>query len=1084
MSRGYLRYPHVHGDDVVFVADDDLWLASIDGGRASRITSEGHPPRSPRFSPGGDRVAYVSDSGGGFDLRVVDLDGDRRRLTWIGARRMLVSGWLDEEHILLASDHLDGNRQLTSLFSVSLDGDLERLPWGPAMSAGIHPDGRVVVASPNFRGPEGWKRYRGGMAVRLWVSDQQRTNWQRLLPNQTASLHSPAWVGNRIVFTSDLGAELPGRPGEQAQVWSVRGDGADLRCHTTHTFADGYVRDAATDGRSVVYHARGRLYRLDSLRAKAQPLEVGVGVFEPAPVWLAPTERLEAIVPDKGGDGSLLEWRGQAWYLTHRGGPARALSDLPGVRIREPKVLGSSGKAVWASDAEGDDCLEIMPLDGDGDPRRIAQGRLGRVLALAANAEGTKIAVAGHDGNVWSVDVARASVKKVGRSANGEASGLTFSPDGRYLVWREAVGNEGMLGRLVGYDLTNEQSFTLTKGQFNDFDPAFSHDGKYLYFLSSRTIDPTYDEIGFDLAFTNTIRPHVIPLRAEDTAPFGPSSDGWNISEEDDKDDKDDKRDKHEKDGKDGKEPAEGEEGNRPDPIVFDLDGVAGRMVPLPVPSGRYSGLQVTKNGVLWRRHSHQTGEIGSGRLPGDEQKDCIEFYDLGKRKLTTIVEACDSAAVSGDGLQLVVRNGDDVWVQSAEAKAEEDESRIPVDLTRLRKSVLPRDEWRQMFDENARLMRDHFWRDDMDGIDWAAVVAAYRPLVEEIATHDDLIDLLWETVGELNTSHAYVIPEAGGDPAERIGWLGAEFGRNAKGEVVIARILEGESSDPSARSPLQAAGVAARVGDVILAIDGHSTAEVPDIGVLLQGATDKVVELTLVRGRMKRRVAVVPVAGESSLRYHEWVARQVAYVERKSGGRIGYVHVPDMAAHGWAEFHRLIGQATRSEGVIVDVRFNGGGHTSELIIERLMRRVIGWGFGRHFDEALPYPSQGMRGPVVLVTNPYAGSDGDIVTAAVQNLGLGPVIGERSWGGTVGIDGRFDLVDGTAVTQPRYAHAFAAQGFGLENHGTDPDIVVPMGPADWESDDDVQLDRAIEEILVRLAEKPAAMPPSFDPPRV
>ena len=1069
MSRGYLRYPHVHGDDVVFVADDDLWLASIDGGRASRLTSDGNPPRSPKFSPSGDKVAYVSDAGGGFDLQVIDLDGGRRRLTWVGARRMLVSGWLDDEHVLLASDHQDGNRALTSLFSVSLDGDLERLPWGPAMAASVHPDGRVVVASPNFRGPEGWKRYRGGMAVRLWVSDQQRRNWRRLLPDQAASLHAPAWVGDRIIFTSDLGAKLPGRPGEQAQVWSVRGDGADLRCHTTHTFSDGYVRDATTDGRSIVYHARGRLHRLDSLRAKAQVLEVSVGVFEPAPVRLSPTDRLESIVPDRGGDGSILDWRGQAWYLTHRGGPARALSDLPGVRIREPRVLGSSGKAIWASDAEGDDCLEIMPLDGDGDPRRIAQGRIGRVLALASNADGSKVAVASHDGNVWTIDVARASVKKVGRSANGEATGLTFSPDGRYLVWREAVANEGMLGRLVGYDLTDDKAFMLTKGQFNDFDPAFSLDGKHLYFLSSRTIDPTYDEIGFDLAFTNTIRPHVIPLRAEDTAPFGPSADGWNISEEDEKDPKE--------------ASPEGED-RKPEPIVFDLEDAADRMVPLPVPSGRYSALQVTKNGVLWRRHSAHAGEIGAGLLPGDERKDQIEYFDLAKRKLAVIVEACDSAAVSGDGLQLVVRNADEVWVQSAEAKAEEDDAKVLVDLGRLRRSVLPRDEWRQMFDENARLMRDHYWRDDMDGVDWAGVVAAYRPLVETIATHDDLVDLLWETVGELNTSHAYIMPEPQGDPAERIGWLGAEFTRNAKGEVVIARILRGESSDPSARSPLRAAGVAARRGDVILAIDGRSTAEVADVGVLLQGAIDKVVELTMVRGRMKRRVAVIPTAGEASLRYHEWVAQQVEYVARRSKGRIGYVHVPDMAAHGWAEFHRLIGQATRCEGVIVDVRFNGGGHTSELIIERLMRRVIGWGFGRHFDEPLPYPGQGMRGPVVFVTNPYAGSDGDIVTGAAQNLGLGPVIGERSWGGTVGIDGRFELVDGTVVTQPRYAHCFDKQGFGLENHGTDPDIVVAMGPSEWESDDDCQLDRAIDEILARLAQTPAATPPSFDPPRV
>lgn len=1065
MTSGYLRYPHVHGQQLVFIADDDLWLGELSGGRAHRLTSHQAPARSPRFSPSGTRVAYVSSVHGGWDLHVVDLDGGEHRLTWLGSRRMQVAGWLDDEHVVIASNHAEPNPVLTSLYSVAFDGQMQRLPWGPAMAAAIHSDGRTVVASPNFRGPEGWKRYRGGMANRLWISDGGRHHWTRLLGEQTASLSAPFWFEDRICFTSDLGA-AEGRMGEQAQLWSANPDGSDLTQHTSHSFDDGYVRDATTDGVTIVYHARGRLHALDSLSAEPRQLEIDVALGDPIALDLVPPERLEAVAPDHGGDGSVVDWRGTAWYLTHRGGPARALSALPGVRIREPIMLGASGKAAWATDAEGDDCIEIASVDADGDPRRIAHDQVGRVLMLASNAEGTMVGVVSHDGAIRTVDLAKGTVTQVGDSANGEATGLVFSPDGRYLVWREAVAEEGMLGRLVGHDTQSGEGFVLTRGQFNDFSPAFSADGKYLYFLSSRTIDPSYDELAFDLHFTHTVRPWVIPLRAEDQAPFGPSADGWNISEETEPK-KEEGKDKTEED--------------KSELVVFDVDGAEERMVPLPVSSGRYVDLRTTANGVLWRQPAPYTGVLGAGKAGAEDHKDTIEYYDLGKRKLTTVVEGCDGAAVSGDGKQLVVRSGEEVWVQSAEAKPEDDD-KVGVDLGRLRRRINPRDEWRQMFDENTRLMRDHFWREDMDGSAWLDIARAYRPLVERLATHDDLVDLLWETVGELNTSHAYVIPPEGTNQPGR-GWLGAEFGRNNKGEVTIRRILQGESSDPDARSPLRAAGVAAKEGDVITAVDGQSTMQVPDIGMLLQGAADKVVELSLVRGRMKRRVAVVPVASEAGLRYHEWVARCAAYVDEQSGGRVGYVHVPDMTATGWAEFHRLIGLATRKEAVVADVRFNSGGHTSELIIERLARRVLGWSLGRHYEDPMPYPHQGIRGPLVFVTNPYAGSDGDIVTAVAQNLGLGPVVGERSWGGTVGIDGRFQLVDGTDVTQPRYGSYFHQQGWGLENWGTEPDIEVPEGPSEWESEADVQLDRAISEALRRLAEDPAAQPPALDAPR-
>jgi len=359
---------------------------------------------------------------------------------------------------------------------------------------------------------------------------------------------------------------------------------------------------------------------------------------------------------------------------------------------------------------------------------------------------------------------------------------------------------------------------------------------------------------------------------------------------------------------------------------------------------------------------------------------------------------------------------------------------------------------------------------------------------VPTLACHDDLVDLLWETVGELNTSHAYVQPaRQPGDEGRRLGLLGAEFSPADDGWR-IDRILAGESSDPDARSPLRAAGVGARVGDRVTAVNGRPVDTQFGPVAALVGAAERPTEITLRSPggapADDRRVVVVPVKSEDALRYQAWVAGRTRYVDEASGGRLGYLHIPDMVSSGWAQFHRAVDIATRAEGLIVDVRYNRGGHTSQLVVERLARKVVGWTTSRHHALQTDYPSQSARGPVIFVTNEFAGSDGDIVNAAAQALGLGPVIGVRTWGGGVGIDGRFRLVDGTGITQPRYAFWLEGYGWRVENYGIDPDIEVAMTPADWHSDADVQLDRAIAEALERLAARPAATPPAMPAPRV
>ncbi len=382
------------------------------------------------------------------------------------------------------------------------------------------------------------------------------------------------------------------------------------------------------------------------------------------------------------------------------------------------------------------------------------------------------------------------------------------------------------------------------------------------------------------------------------------------------------------------------------------------------------------------------------------------------------------------------------------------------------------------MFDENGRLMRDNFWRADLGGFDWAGALARYRPLVERLGSHDDLVDLLWETVGELGTSHAYVVPPGrGADAARRQGLLGADLARD--GELWrVARILPGESSDPRARSPLAAPGAAVKPGDALLAVNGRPVDPVTGPAPLLAGTAGQPVELT-VRGAdgATRYPVVVPLADEEALRYHDWVAGRRAAVRELAGGRLGYLHVPDMMSAGWAQLHRDLRVEMAKEGVLVDLRENRGGHTSQLIVERLARRPLGWQRARDVATPEVYPADAARGPVVALADEFSGSDGDIVNAAIQALGIGPVVGVRTWGGVIGIDSRYSLVDGTAVTQPKYAAWLEGYGWGVENHGVDPDVEVPRAPHHWAAGQDPQLAEAVRIALERLAADPARTAP-------
>jgi tricorn protease len=1092
-DRAYLRFPSIHGDRVSFVAEDDVWLAPLDGGRAWRITADAAPVSWTRLSPDGTRIAFASCRDGLPEVTVVDVDGGpSRRLTYWGDEMTRVLGWTGDGRVLASSAVGEPFRNHTWGYAVPVDGGVaERLPYGPITGLAAGPDGATVLGvDQSRRGAASWKRYRGGQAGALWIDRDGGGEFVRLLPDLCGQMEDPAWIGDRVALLSDHEG--------WGNVYSCRPDGSDLRRHSDH--GDVYARAASGDGARLVYQCRGDVWLVEDLAAGAEPrrLEIRLGGPRSArvPRPIDAGEKVGDLAPDRTGRGSAVEVRGTVHWLPHRDGPSRALADTPGVRARLPRVIGggpeadgrSEGRAegthgddttraqpqpvqvAWVTDAEGDDALEVIRLDS-GERRRLAAGDLGRVLELVAAPDGSALAVATHDGRVLVVDVGSGAVRRIDASTHGDSTGLAFSPDSRWLAWSHAGPLPLRQIRIARLDLADAegggspQVLEASRLRFIDTEPVFTPDGRHLAFLSARTFNPVYDEHVFDMAFSTAIRPHLLPLAAETPSPLEPELEGREVPA------------------------AEGGAAPSAPPEVrvdVDVEGLDQRAVPLPVPPGRYTDLQATRDGLIWLDRP-LTGVLGHDQ-PGPERapRPALRLYLLNQRRLVTLADEVDAVRVTGDGRRLVLRDRDEVFVQPADRRIEGErerqeqgqEARITVDLGRLRVVEDPAAQWRQMFEESGRLMRDHFWIPDFAGVDWEGVLAAYRPLLDRVGSRDDLSEVIWEVIGELGASHAYEMPPAlPAQAARRLGHLGADLAPD-DGGWRIERIVPGEPSAPPARSPLLAPGVAVRPGDVVVSVDGRPVDPVTGPGPLLVGAAGIPVALGVrPAGEAALRTVVVrPLPDERPLRYYAWVADRRAAVHAASGGRVGYLHLPDMMAEGWAQLHRDLHLEVARDAMIVDVRNNRGGHVSELVLEKLARAVRGWAIVRHASPEV-YPSNAVRGPLVAVTNQWAGSDGDIVTAMFQRMGLGPVVGVRTWGGVIGIDMRYRLVDGTFVTQPRYSFWFDGPGWGVENYGVDPDIEVPFPPQAWAAGEDPQLDAAVQLALARLETTPPIPPP-------
>ncbi|MEV8568219.1 S41 family peptidase [Streptomyces sp. NPDC051322] len=1076
----YLRFPHLHGDLLCFATEDDLWVAPLVPAdrrpdRAWRITVDRTRVGHPRFSPDGRHLAYTSWRSLDPEIHLAPVDGGpSRRLTHWGALDTRVCGWTPEGDILAVASHSQPFAHFSWAYTVATDGSPgAKLPWGPVSDIAVGDVAgqrrTLLLTGKPPHEPAAWKRYRGGATGRLWL------HGDRLLADIDGHLESPMLVNGRVAFLSDHEGI--------GNLYSCLPDGTDLRRHTDHDAY--YARNASSDGHRVIYQCAGDLWLADDLSRGAEPRKLEVRIGGPRAgrrSYQVPAARhVDSLSVDETGRASAVVVRGSLYWLTHRDGPARAITTTPGVRVRLPEMLGSSERVAYVTDAGGEDAIEIayMPrASGDRLPRRLAAGELGRVHELISDPEGERLAVASHDGRLLLITVPDdedtdaiadsdgdrgGEVTELIRSINGPVRDLAFSPDGTWLTWSHpGIGRS--LRQIKIAKIAGAMAPTIvdvTNGRFEDENPVFTSDGRYLAFLSWRGFDPVYDVHTGDLSFPLGCRPYLVPLSSATPSPFALSPDGRPAAG--------------------GLDPV----GDMSDSgkVLVETEGLESRVTPFPVPASKYSALcPVSDGGLVWLRWpiSGALGETFAN--PADMSgRPTLEHFNIAKGRRTELVGHLDWFAVSGDGSRLVVVDEGELRAVPATDLGDNDTT-VFLDLRRILHEVDPPSEWRQAFEEAGRIIHSYFWEPEMCGIDWPEILAQYRPLVERVASPDEFADLLREVLGELGTSHAYVSPARRneGPPhyQRAMGLLGANLVCR-DGAWVVKRILPGDSSDSKARSPLAGTGI--REGAVLTHVDGRPVDPLTGPYPLLSAAGGTTVELTFRpaegNGR-SRRVAVVPLVDERPLRYQDWVTKRRAVVWELSGGRCGYLHIPDMGGSGWAQFNRDLRLEVSRPALIVDVRGNAGGNISELVVETLTRRILGWDLTRN-AQPVSYASNAPRGPVVALADEATSSDGDMITAAFRLLKLGPVVGQRTWGGVVGMTGRHQLIDGTVITVPMNAAWFDTYGWSVENHGVAPDLEALRTPLDWAEGRHAQLDDAVWVALDLLAAQPAKVPPDY-----
>jgi tricorn protease len=1047
MPECWIRFPSVRGERVLFVTDDDVFEAPLSGGVARRLTSGAGAAARPHRSPDGARLTWDSTAEGVREVWEAAAEGGpARRITWGGATNL---GFDPHGRPLVSTAVGRPFSRATHAAAIGPDLVPRALPFGPLAGLARAASGRLLLCR-HATDLSTWRGYRGGRMGVLWLGvprggppdDWNGTAfaWERIrLP--FAAAH-PTWCGGRFWFVGD--------PGEAPELCSVDEAGGDVRIHTALGGAG--VRHPASDGTSLVFVHDGRLLRHTDAGPVPIPLAVAAQRTDrqrrPFPV----ARFVESVDLHPDGHSLALAARGRIHAMGFWEGPARPIAADPGVRHLLPRWVDRE-RVLCASDRDGEYRLE---LHGPAGLLRRFEHPGGRPVSLEVDPMGRRAAFADHAHRLWLLDLGSGDCEALDHAPPGGFE-VDWSADGGWLVWSRATGLSRSQIRLRS--LATGQTVDVTDGGWSDRSPSFDPDGNHLYFLSLRDYDPVSDTVSFGYAFARGTRPYCVTLRRDLPHPFRPEP----------------------RPLKSAPPPRRSEE--RP-PLAIDLDGLATRVVAFPVAEARYSTVLGVGGGQVLLVREPIRGMLDRDVFSDAPRTDgTLCLWDAERSELTDVTAGMADLRADRRREQIVFRAGSRWRValarpdKAAREELKKTDGRAErktgfVDPGRVKEEVDPDHEWPQMIRDAHRLQRDHFWRAPDEALLRTAERARDEALaaVPRLSTRSELSDVLVSMLGAWGTSHAY---EVGGDlpsvPSRRLGSLGADVSWDeALGGWRIDRILAGDPGTDRT-SPLLAPGACVEVGEVILAVDGRRVTLDRPLAAWLVDRASVPVQLRLGRPEdgQPRAVTVVPIASDRDLRYRDWVLERRARVLARAAGRVGYLHVPDMGPSGFAEFHRDLADAVGRDALLVDVRHNGGGHVSQLLLRTLGQRRLGRKDPRH-GPPRPYPLDAPPPVMACLANENAGSDGDIFTHAWKSLGLGPVFGARTWGGVVGIAPRLRLVDRTLTTQPEYATWFPDVGYGLENRGVDPDVEVELPPDVAGGDEDPALALAVDWLVGRL----------------